>query len=249
MRIALFSDIHGNSHALDAVSQDIQKQGGVDAYWILGDLVAIGPDPISVLERLTSLENTRFIRGNGDRYTISGERPSPSIEDVRNNFEAISVFKDVNESFAWTQGAVTVSGYLEFLSQLPLHLETVLTDGTKFLGVHASFGKDDGVGVKPETSDNDLRDLFEGCNADLVCVGYTHKSSDRQIDNIRIVNVGSLSNPTTEDLRASYSLLDIDSSGYQLKHYKVDYDYAAFLALCKQMKHPATEFIKRYFVK
>jgi len=172
MRIALFSDIHGNSIALDAVLQDIQKQGGVDAYWILGDLVAIGPDPVGVLDRLTSLENTRFIRGNGDRY-----------------------------------------------------------------------------GVKPDTSEDDLRNLFKGCNADLVCVGHTHRPSDRKIDNLRIVNVGSLSNPTTTDVRASYSLLDVNSTGHQLKHYKVDYDYKAFFAQCEQVKHPATEFIKGHFTR
>ncbi len=52
MRIALLSDIHGNSIALEAVLEDIQAQGDVDAYWVLGDLAAIGYDPVGVLERL-----------------------------------------------------------------------------------------------------------------------------------------------------------------------------------------------------
>ena len=46
MRIAILSDIHGNSVALDAVLTDIATQGAVDAYWLLGDLVALGPDPV-----------------------------------------------------------------------------------------------------------------------------------------------------------------------------------------------------------
>jgi hypothetical protein len=32
-RIALVSDIHGNSLALDAVLEDIVRLGGVDDYW------------------------------------------------------------------------------------------------------------------------------------------------------------------------------------------------------------------------
>jgi len=39
MRFAMISDIHGNSRALDAVLNDIQSQGGVDEYWLLGDHV------------------------------------------------------------------------------------------------------------------------------------------------------------------------------------------------------------------
>jgi len=41
MRLALLSDVHGNTIALDAVLADIEQNGGVDGYWVLGDLVAI----------------------------------------------------------------------------------------------------------------------------------------------------------------------------------------------------------------
>lgn len=36
MRLAILSDVHGNPLAQDAVLADIQRQGGVDAYWVLG---------------------------------------------------------------------------------------------------------------------------------------------------------------------------------------------------------------------
>lgn len=39
MRLAILSAIHGNSLALDAVLADIHAQGGVDGYWVLGDLL------------------------------------------------------------------------------------------------------------------------------------------------------------------------------------------------------------------
>lgn len=43
MRVAVMADIHGNAIALDAVLQDVERRGGVDAYWVLGDMVALGP--------------------------------------------------------------------------------------------------------------------------------------------------------------------------------------------------------------
>jgi predicted phosphodiesterase len=51
MRIALLADIHENELALSAVLRDIETRGGVNEYWILGDLVALGPQPVRVLDR------------------------------------------------------------------------------------------------------------------------------------------------------------------------------------------------------
>ena len=56
MRVALFSGIHGNITALNAVLADIEAPGGVDKYWILGDLAALGPSPVAVVERASSGE-------------------------------------------------------------------------------------------------------------------------------------------------------------------------------------------------
>ena len=46
MRLALFSDIHGNRFALDAVIADAQAFG-VDSYLAVGDLAAVGSEPVA----------------------------------------------------------------------------------------------------------------------------------------------------------------------------------------------------------
>ncbi len=81
VRLGLMSDVHGNEVALDAVIADGASKG-VEAWWVLGDLVAIGPDPVSTLERLTNLPGVRFLRGNTDRYVVTGDRPPPYATDV-----------------------------------------------------------------------------------------------------------------------------------------------------------------------
>ena len=72
MRIALLSDVHGNAIALDAVLTDLQSRKPVDEVWVLGDLVAIGYDPVGVLERLSQIPNTHFVRGNTEDYITKG---------------------------------------------------------------------------------------------------------------------------------------------------------------------------------
>ncbi len=73
MRLAILSDIHGNPLALDAVLADIQSQGKVDAYWVLGDFAALGYDPVTPLEKITALSHASFTRGNTDRYVVTGD--------------------------------------------------------------------------------------------------------------------------------------------------------------------------------
>lgn len=55
MRVAVFSDIHGNPVAFDAVLADVTAAGGFDAHWFAGDVVANGYDPVGVVERLLAL--------------------------------------------------------------------------------------------------------------------------------------------------------------------------------------------------
>jgi predicted phosphodiesterase len=246
MRIALLSDIHGNSMALDAVLADIERQGGVDAFWVLGDLAALGHDPVGVLERLATLPHARFVRGNTDRYVVTGDRPPPSLADARGNPELLPALVDIAGSFAWTQGMVTASGWLEWLADLPLELRETLPDGVRFLGVHAAPGTDDGPGISPDIGETELGERLSGCEAELICVGHTHWPLETRVDGRRVVNLGSVSNPLPPDLRACYVVLRADESGYSLEHRRVDYDREAVIAAVQRLRHPGAEFIIRH---
>jgi predicted phosphodiesterase len=248
VRLALLSDIHGNPIALDAVLEDIQAQGGVDAHWVLGDLAAIGHDPLAALERLSALPNVCSVRGNTDRYLVTGERPGPTLEAAQADPRLAPELVEVAGSFAWTQGYLTATGWLDWLAGLPLERRLTLPDGTRLLGVHARPGSDDNPGLHPALSDAELGALLAGCEADLVCVGHTHWPLDRRAGGVRAVNLGSVSNPMTPDLRASYVLLDADASGYRLQHRQVDYDRDAVIEALQRSRHPAGEFIISYFL-
>ncbi|HGJ2436828.1 TPA: metallophosphoesterase, partial [Streptococcus pneumoniae] len=50
-KIALLSDIHGNTTALEAVLADAQ-QLGVDEYWLLGDILMPGTGRRRILDLL-----------------------------------------------------------------------------------------------------------------------------------------------------------------------------------------------------
>src|SRR5438105_2295811 len=194
MKYAVLSDIHANPIALEAVLADIEAQGGVDAYLVLGDLVAEGHDPVPVARRLASLRNAMFIRGNTDRYVANSELPE-WMDLAEPAPERRSNFVTAVRSLAWTTGCLAASGWLDWIKSLPLEQRLVLPDGARVLCVHAAPGLDYGTGIHPGVSDDELASVLTGCGADLVLVGHTHWPFDRAVGGVRVVNPGSVSYP------------------------------------------------------
>ena len=242
MRLGLISDIHANRVALEAVVAD-GRAAGVEQWWALGDLVAIGPQPVETLELLTALPGIAVLAGNTERYVLTNDRPPPSPADVVADPSRLGVFWEVAASFAWTAGAMAASGWIDWLRDLPLELRTDLPDGTRLLGVHATPGRDDGIGISADASDDALLDLLDGCDADLVCGGHTHRPVDRRVGGIRAVNLGSVANPLPGDARASYVVLSADRSSTAVEHRRVAYDVDRFLATVRRSGHPAAGYI------
>lgn len=241
MRLAIFSDTHGNAIALDAVLADIERVGGVDAFWFVGDAAALGSDPVGTLERLAALPGLAAVRGNTDRETA---RDPDGLEDA---FLAQAAREPARtrrwfamlRNFAWTRGALMAAGQLDWLANLPVEERVTLPDGTRVLLVHAAPGTDDGDGIRDEQGDEELGASLAGAAADLVIVGHTHMPLDRTAGGVRAWNLGSVSLPFTDDKRALWTLLEADEGGYRLERQFVRYDAAAVLAHLDAIDPPA----------
>src|SRR5258708_12575935 len=137
MRLAILSDIHGNPLALDAVLADVQSQGEVDAYWVLGDFAALGYDPVTPLEQVTALSHARFTRGNTDRYVVTQDlpvQPEQALQDPALLQEVIEAVR----SFSWTRGYVSPAGSLGWLLNVPLNARLTLPTATRLSVSHPS---------------------------------------------------------------------------------------------------------------
>jgi len=69
MRIGVIADIHGNLVALDTVLARLAA-GGVDEIICLGDVAALGPQPVEVLARLHALR-CLVVMGNTDAWLLN----------------------------------------------------------------------------------------------------------------------------------------------------------------------------------
>jgi predicted phosphodiesterase len=244
MQIAILSDIHGNSIALDAVLDDIKTQrGGADAYWVLGDLVVMGPDPVGTLERLNELPNALFVRGNTDRYLCDGQKFRDAAALIGEHPDRAHTLLSVHAAVAYAQGALAASGWTNWLASIGLEHRVNLPDGTRALLVHAAPETDDGIGIHPGVSDDALAAMTSGCEADLLCIGHTHWIQDRKIGALRVINPGSVSVPWGADVSASYCMLAADANGHNLTSHRVNYDIGAVLGQMQRLKHPGYEML------
>lgn len=247
VEIAVLTDVHGNSVALDAVTADA-RTSGVERFWVLGDLVAMGPDPIGTIERLQALEPEVMIRGNTDRYVLHDENPFPPVDELPLESALVEEMVEIAACISWTKGMLTAAGQLDWLGRGRDNHGCPLPDGTSLLAVHASLHRDDGRGIDPEITDDDLRALFPGVNGGVVLGGHTHHATDRIVGQTRFVNPGSVSNHLTDDRRARYLLLRADDHGVEFEHRAIDYDVEAAKALFERFAPPGrASLVERFF--
>jgi len=64
---------------------------------------------------------------------------------------------------------------------------------------------------------------------------------------VRVINTGSVSNPLSLDLRASYALIDATEAGYRVEHRRVAYDVEAVIQAVERSRHPSGSFIISHF--
>lgn len=251
MRIALLSDTHGNSIALAAVLAEIEREGGAEAFWFLGDAAPIGFDPVGTVKLLAALPNLAAVRGNGDR------RLARDPEEVRAVSEATiatvgeseaAIWRSVLADSEWARDQLKRCGWFGWVAGLPLEDRQVLPDGTRVLLVHAAPGTDEGPGISPVRSDDEVAVALDGAEADLVLVGHTHQVVDRTVNGVRVVNPGSISNPPQGGDQARWMMLEADREGYTLTQRSTPYDLEAMLAALAESGHPDPSHIVEFWV-
>ena len=197
-RIALFSDIHGNLVALDAVLGDI-KSSGIEEVYCLGDLVGYGPDPAGVISRLRGL-GIPTIRGNYDDG-IGNRRGECGCYYVTEQAKA-----DGAASYAYTDAALDDADH-DWLAALPddIRLEH---SGVRVLLAHGSPRKINEY-LLLDREDRQLARLADQAEADVVCVGHIHIPYHRSLTaadgrTVHYVSSGSVGKPKDGDPRAGW---------------------------------------------
>lgn len=198
-RFALYSDIHGNTRALDAVLADIAEKGLTERY-CLGDLVGYGPNPSGVIARVRATGDP-VIRGNYDDGV--GYRKG----QCGCYYGTPEAKADGEASYAFTDAALDEADH-SYLTTL-LDSYRFEADGVRVLLVHGSPRRINEY-LLLDRPDHHLAKLAEEAEADVVCFGHIHIPYHRavRLDSGRIahfVSDGSVGKPKDGDPRACWA--------------------------------------------
>jgi predicted phosphodiesterase len=207
VRIALFSDIHGNVRGLDACLEDLRAQGNADALVGAGDFCMDGPRPREVLERLREV-GALCLRGNTDRYVSDLEAfPNDGSEE--------------GVALQWQRERLG-DEWIGWLAKLPFALH--FGDGADgLLAVHANPKTDD-EHIWPDAPDEFLERVTSRVVERTIAFGHLHLPYTRMWRDRLFVNVASAGLPKDGDPRAGYAILTQRPGGWQVKHRRVAFD-------------------------
>ena len=235
MRIAIFSDVHGNLSALEAVLADIDRQDA-DLVLFAGDLCLFGPRPAECL-RLVRAQRMPSVIGNTDDW-LAGRGKPPERH---------------REQIAWTN-AQLITDEQAWLGRLPFGLRILPTGNTAddLLIVHAnphnlidllfpSEAEQVAHWGQARQSDADLGPLLAGVDAAAIAYGHLHIPGVREWAGLTLINVSSVSMPGDEDGRAKFAILEWRGDRWGVVHQRVKYDTDAESAAFRASQPPGWE--------
>jgi putative phosphoesterase len=216
MRIAAFSDIHGNLSALESVLKDINGRD-IDMQFCLGDLVGYGAYPNEVIKFLRA-NHVPTIMGNYDDGVGYDRETCGCAYKTQNDIEL------GDRSFAWTKGHVTPENKA-YLRGLPHRLGFNIYD-KKVLLVHGSPRKINEYLFENRPDESILR-IMDGENVDLLICGHTHFPYVKNLRGKCLINSGSVGKPKDGDTRAGYVIVGITEDSVEAETIRVPYDIEA----------------------
>lgn len=220
---AIISDIHSNLPALEAVFQDIDKQG-VEAVYCLGDVVGYGPFPVECLRRVKERAEVCLL-GNHDEALLG---------------EPLNFSVNAAKAIEWTRAQMPredpqFEELWEYVGAMELMWERA-----QDLFVHGSPIEPTQEYLMPtDDLSAEKYDHVFGEFRRLLFVGHTHLpcviTPDRKVRRAKelnqeykldqkqaIVNVGSVGQPRDHDPRACYVVVDDDLVRWRRVAYDVD---------------------------
>lgn len=226
MRVAVMSDVHGFSLALEEVLADLAARGPFDAIAVAGDICEVGPDPAGALDRIRS-GGYAVVQGNTDRDLALAAAGAFSSDELGFALQEIG-----------TDGAA-------WLGALPMTTRITPPGGRSpdddLLVCHAN-PHDLERKLTPEMSDREVREVLGGTRAGAITFGHHHVAHTRTIDGMLLVDVSAVGNPKDGDLRSAYGILawGEDARQWRTEIVRIPYPIEATEAqmLASGMPHP-----------
>lgn len=233
-KIAVITDIHGNSPALNAVLRDISSRG-VDDIYCLGDVVGIGPDSNQVLELLLSRNDVYFVVGNHDLAVLA----------AFNGEEAPRGHHNERKHHQWLADRINPA-YMNTMSSWPKQLIiNYFNNQLLFTHYHLDQNNNWFLPIEKNPTTENLDQVYKKTKYQLVCFGH-HHIVHHFVSSARVYfNPGSLG--CYDKPLARYGIVTLTENAMSEELIEVPYENKEFLQSYDRLQVPEREFILKIF--
>lgn len=212
IRVAVFSDVHGNVQALRAVLKAIDRVGPFDEVIAAGDYCLKGPEPVTALE-LVRERATKMLLGNTDW-------------DIHDSGESLAdPSKKKLEAIEWSQERMGPER-VNFLGTLAFDAQITAPDGATLHVVHAN-PRDLVTHIMPDWSDENVLEVAEDSPADLLAFGHLHIAYERRVNGLQLFDIAACGLPQDGDRRAVWGEFQWSAdTGWRGTIHREEYDLA-----------------------
>ena len=218
MKIAVLSDIHGNSRAFETCIQAAQAQG-IDHFILLGDYIGDLPYPQKTMDLLYDLlENNRCwaIKGNKEDYYLNyAQNPAKNWQygnsatgTLLYNFEGLRQ-KD-----------------LDFFQSLP---PAMALEFENLPGITICHGSPTNVNEHLWPNDSKTAQILRQDSNDLLIGGHIHLQFEQTQGEKLFLNPGSIGLPLKSQTKAQFLILEGQEGSWKHEFISLDYDLEAAL--------------------
>jgi predicted phosphodiesterase len=227
MRLALFSDVHGNWTALQEVWATITQRGPFDAIICAGDLASGRPHPSECVEFLAE-HDVICVLGNTDTFFLGQPVPdSPARQRLAY----------LDAQIAWCVEHLSTAAH-RFLQQLPMTYRVEVEARAPVLICHATPG-DLWPICRPQASDAEWQATMGPTNAAVIAFGHVHVPAIRRIDGQLFVNVAHCGLGAAEHI--GFTSLTYTNGGWQAERHAVVHDSEAEQVYARHIGFPGAD--------
>lgn len=213
MKIALFSDIHANLPAFEAMLEDLDSRKP-DAIYCLGDLIGYHIWPNEVIAEIRK-RGIATIAGNHDLKVIGLVTTQQNTKEASKKY-AYHLVSEENRVY---------------MTSLPSHIRLEYqTEGEtrSLLLVHGSPRFVDEY-ILGDSNERFINQIMEESSADILCVGHSHKPFHYKLTNgnrvHQVINIGSVGKPKDGDPRGCYVMLNLEASFSEIQVEFIRFNY------------------------
>ncbi len=232
MRIAVFSDIHGNLPALKSIISDIRKNN-IDKTIYLGDVIGIGPNPRECLDLIME-NNIEMVLGNHELYYLNGT----SIDETMTEMEELH--------HHWVKEQLTDKHH-EYLANCDLSISLTVNNYKfmfqHFLIDHESFSQYPFHGFSV-LKENIINQLVDELNTDYIFIGHEHRPYEVEYHNKKLIDGGS-SGCVYDDI-THYIIIDIGND-VTITRCEINYNRDVLVKAFKESNYALNEYLGENF--